>query len=138
MSKKGEVSVKAEQIDHIVLTTTALQRCLHFYRDILGLPVEEYEGRYSIRLGTSKINIHARAAEFEPAAFYPLSGSLDFCIRVDGDIHEVKKELIARGAVLERDIVQRHGTLGPIQSIYLRDPDGNLVELGFYGNGENK
>lgn len=131
------VFVNAVKIDHIVLTTTAPQRCLHFYRDILGLTVDEYEGRYSIRLGASKINIHTRAAEFEPAASYPLSGSLDFCINVDGDIHEVKKELLARGAVLERDIVQRYGSQGPMQSIYLRDPDGNLVELGFYGNGEN-
>lgn len=79
-------------LDHIVLTTGDLAACLHFYRDLLDMRVEERQGRYALFFGTTKINIHQRPAEFLPAARYPQRGSLDFCLVVDQDIEQVKQE----------------------------------------------
>lgn len=117
---------------YIVLTTGDLAACLHFYRDLLDMRVEERQGRYALFFGTTKINIHQRPAEFLPAARYPQRGSLDFCLVVDQDIEQVKQELLAKGASIELGPVARHGCRDAMQSIYLRDPDGNLVELCHY------
>ncbi|MBQ7515975.1 MAG: VOC family protein [Schwartzia sp.] len=122
-------------LDHLVLTTENLSRCLDFYGGLLGLAVEESGGRYAIRIGRQKINIHQRPAEFLPAAGWPLAGSLDLCFAVTGDIEVTLAALREKGAVIIQGPVPRHGAAGDMQSLYLRDPDGNLVELGFYDEG---
>lgn len=119
-------------IDHIVLTTENIAECLDFYGRVLGLKIEEHGGRFSLHLGSQKVNIHQRPAEFLPAASYPLAGSLDLCFEAKGHIEDVRDALLTAGVTLERDIVTRHGARGEMKSLYLRDPDGNLVELGFY------
>lgn len=124
--------MKLTGLDHLVITTKSLTACLAFYRDLLGMEAVERDGRWSLLFGGQKINIHTRPAEFLPAAAYPLPGSLDLCLRAAGSIEAARAELLARGAVLEQDICTRHGARGEMQSLYLRDPDGNLVELGFY------
>ena len=118
--------------DHLLLTTSDLKKCLEFYEGILGMETVYHDGRYSLYFGMQKINIHTRPAEFLPAAAYPVSGSLDLCIRVEGSIEDAKKELLACGVKLEQDAVLRHGAIGTMKSLYIRDPDGNLIELGFY------
>lgn len=125
-------TMELKGLDHLVITTKNLAACLGFYRDILGMEAVEKDGRWSLFFGGQKFNIHTRPAEFLPAAAYPLPGSLDLCLRVAGDIEAARAELLARGAVLVQDICTRHGARGEMQSLYLRDPDGNLVELGFY------
>ena len=119
-------------LDHLVLTTAHLEECLHFYRDLLGMELRHENGRYALFFGTSKINIHTRPAEFLPAAANPAAGTLDLCFAVDAPIEEIAQELRAKGIVPETDIVTRHGACGAMQSIYLRDPDGNLIELCSY------
>ncbi len=119
-------------LDHIVLTTAHLEECLHFYVDILGMKLLEKDGRYALGFGNQKINIHRRKGEFLPAAAHVTCGSLDFCLITTDDIESVKKELLENGIVPEEGIVKRTGALGPIDSIYLRDPDGNLVEIAAY------
>ena len=119
-------------LDHLVITTKNPEACLAFYRDILGMTAVEKEGRWSLFFGGQKFNIHTRPAEFLPAAAYPLPGSLDICLRAEGDIAAARDELLAKGAALVQDVCTRHGAQGEMQSLYLRDPDGNLVELGFY------
>lgn len=118
--------------DHLVLTTGDVAACLDFYGRVLGLAVQEEKGRYSLHFGGQKINLHTRPAEFLPAAAHPTAGSLDLCFAVAGSLDEARRALLARGAVLEQDEVVRHGAKGEMKSLYLRDPDGNLVELGFY------
>lgn len=125
--------MKLNGFDHIVLTTADLGACLAFYEGLLGMRAEEKDGRYSLFFGTQKFNIHTRPAEFLPAAAYPLAGSLDLCFAAEGDAEAVCAELRAKGAPLVSGVVPRHGARGEMKSIYLRDPDGNLVELGFYG-----
>ena len=125
--------MEIRSIDHIVLTTANLEKCLAFYGGLLGFRAEQRDGRYALYFGAQKINIHTRPAEFLPAADYPLAGSLDLCFAAAGDAEEALRTLRGTGAPLVSDSVTRHGARGTMKSIYLRDPDGNLVELGFYG-----
>lgn len=127
-------NIKFKNIDHLVLTTQDLDACLHFYGNVLGMTVDKNSGRYAIKFGNQKFNIHTRKAEFLPAAKYPAYGSLDLCLIVDGNIEDVKKEIISKEWPIELGPVARHGTRGEMQSIYLRDPDGNLIELSSYQN----
>lgn len=125
-------NIKIKNIDHLVITTQDLNACLHFYVDVLGMTLEEHSGRYAVKFGNHKFNIHTRKAEFLPAAKYPTYGSLDLCLIVDGDIEDLKKKIVSKGWPIELEPVVRHGTLGEMRSIYLRDPDGNLIELSSY------
>lgn len=124
--------MKLIHFDHIVLTTGCLEACLHFYRDFLGMEVVFEKGRYSLLFGHCKINIHQRPGEFQPAAAYPVSGSIDLCIITETPMEEVLQELKEKKAPVITDIVDRHGARGPMKSIYLRDPDGNLIEIARY------
>lgn len=124
--------MKINNIDHLVITTENLAGCLHFYRDVLGMDVVRADGRYALRFGREKINIHTRKGEFQPAAKVPAPGSLDLCLIADGDIDEIREEIAAKHWPIEEGPVERHGALGKMQSIYLRDPDGSLIEISSY------
>lgn len=124
--------MKFKNIDHIVITTQNLDACLHFYVDILGMELDQKNGRYALRFGKQKFNIHTRKAEFLPAAGHPTYGSLDLCLILDGSLDEAKTEIEGKGYPIELGPVTRHGARGEMRSIYLRDPDGNLVELAEY------
>lgn len=121
-----------DHLDHLVITTQDLEKCLHFYVEILGMELDNTDGRCAVQFGNQKINIHRRKAEFLPAARNVTYGSQDLCFIVQGDINEIKAELEARGWPVELGIVERIGAMGPMDSIYIRDPDGNLVELSVY------
>lgn len=124
--------MKFKTIDHLVITTADLKACLHFYVDVLGMELDESGGRYAVNFGKSKFNIHTRRAEFLPAAENPTYGSLDLCLEVE-NLDEAIGEIRKAGYPIELGPVVRHGARGEMQSIYLRDPDGNLVELCCYG-----
>lgn len=124
--------MKFKNIDHLVITTSDLKACLHFYVDVLGMELDESGGRYAVKFGDSKFNIHTRKAEFLPAAENPTYGSLDLCLEVE-NLDEAEREIREAGYPIELGPVVRHGARGEMQSIYLRDPDGNLVELCCYG-----
>ena len=96
--------MELKQFDHIVLTTQDLERCLHFYRDVLGMRVREQDGRYALLFGSQKINIHRRKAEFLPAAAHPVYGSLDLCILADGDIGTIRAEVRQRAGPLRKGL----------------------------------
>ena len=124
--------MKITEIDHIVLTTSDLEACLRFYTDILGMEKRETNGRFSLWFGRHKINIHTHPAEFLPAAEKPVPGSLDLCFEMEDEITSVYAELKSKNAPLITGIVERNGAKGKMRSVYLRDPDGNLVELASY------
>lgn len=121
-----------EKIDHLVLTTADIGSCLHFYRDILGLRHECRGGRHAFYFGNAKINIHMRPGEFQPAAAVPAAGSLDFCLIAQGSISAIAQEIESKGWPVESGPVLRHGAQGAMDSIYLRDSDGNLLEIAVY------
>ncbi len=120
-------------LDHLVITTQDIDKCIAFYKDILGLRHEVKNGKHAFYFGRQKINIHTRPAEFLPAAARPTYGSQDLCLIAEGDINAIKSELEAKGYPIEEGVVLRHGALGEMHSIYLRDADGNLLEIAVYG-----
>lgn len=126
--------MKIRRIDHLVITTADPEKCIRFYTEILDMELVEKDGRIALRFGDQKINIHRKKAEFLPAARNVVYGSQDLCLIAEGDIREIRREIENKGYPVELGIVQRTGALGSMDSIYLRDPDGNLVEVSVYRN----
>ena len=125
--------MRLESIDHLVITTRDLKACLHFYVDILGMEHEIFgEGRHLLRFGREKINIHTRVGQFALAGKHADYGCQDFCLIAEGDIHEIYAELREKGAPLATGITPQEGARGKMDSVYLYDPDGSLVEIAVY------
>jgi catechol 2,3-dioxygenase-like lactoylglutathione lyase family enzyme len=118
------------RLDHLVLTVADVERTVRFYAEVLGMePVTFGDGRRALRFGDAKINLHAAGHEFQPAAARPTPGSADLCFLADRPLAEVLRRLVAAGVAVEEGPVDRSGATGPLESVYLRDPDGNLVEV---------
>lgn len=121
------------RIDHFVLTVASIEATCAFYRDVLGMEVVTFAGgRRALFFGAQKINLHEVGREFEPKAARPTAGSGDFCLIADTPLEQVIAELQARGIAIEEGPVNRTGATGPILSVYIRDPDDNLVEIATY------
>jgi catechol 2,3-dioxygenase-like lactoylglutathione lyase family enzyme len=125
--------IKIAAIDHVVLTVASIERTCDFYQRALGMSVEHFGGgRVALTFGDQKFNLHEAGKEFEPKARTPLPGSADFCLIADTPLDDVVAHLAAQNIEIELGPVARTGAVGPIRSIYLRDPDGNLVEIANY------
>lgn len=121
------------RLDHLVLTTTDLDACLDFYQRILKMSVITFgEQRVALQFGQQKINIHQYGKEFEPKAHLPVPGSLDLCFISDIPLIEVQKHIEQQGVKIIEGPVQRTGAIGKIISLYIRDPDLNLIEISQY------
>jgi catechol 2,3-dioxygenase-like lactoylglutathione lyase family enzyme len=117
-------------LDHLVLTTHDPQACIGFYTEVLGMTLENFgEGRQALRFGQQKINLHVRGREFEPKAHLPVPGALDLCFIASIPLAEVIERLNAHHWPIIEGPVMRTGATGPIRSVYLRDPDLNLIEI---------
>ena len=123
-------------IDHIVLTTRDLKACIRFYSEVLGMKLEEFrtptEKRLALKFGRQKINVHEWGKEFEPRAHVAAPGTLDLCFIASVPLEEVAKKLKAENVPILEGPVTKTGAMGPMQSIYVRDPDLNLVEISVY------
>ncbi len=125
--------MRIDRIDHVVLTVASIEATCAFYRDVLGMEVVTFAGgRRALSFGAQKINLHEVGREFEPKAARPTAGSGDFCLIADTPLEQVIAELQARGIAIEEGPVSRTGATGPIRSVYIRDPDDNLVEIANY------
>lgn len=119
-----------DHLDHLVLTTTDEAACVRFYVDGLGMTLESFgEGRKAFRFGNQKINLHVKGREFEPKAHLPVPGALDLCFIASVPLDEVMARLAARGLEVIEGPVLRTGATSRIRSVYLRDPDLNLIEI---------
>jgi catechol 2,3-dioxygenase-like lactoylglutathione lyase family enzyme len=122
-----------EAIDHIVLTVRDLQVTLEFYTRVLGMEAVTFgTGRRALVFGEQKINLHELGGEVEPKAATPTPGSADLCFVTSAAPAEVLSHLHACGVQVVDGPVKRTGARGPIVSVYLRDPDGNLLEVSSY------
>ncbi len=122
-----------ERLDHFVLTVADIQRTVQFYTSILGMQAKTFgEGRVALHYGHQKINLHLKGHEIEPKAQHAICGSADLCFITSTPIESVLRELQEKQVDIIDGIVPRTGALGPIQSIYFRDPDGNLIEVSAY------
>lgn len=120
-------------LDHLVLTTRELTACLDFYTRVLGMKAITFrQNRHALIFGHQKINIHEYGKEYEPKAHLPVPGSLDLCFIVDKSMTEVLSHLREQDAAVLEGPVKRTGAVGTITSVYLRDPDLNLIELSVY------
>ncbi|WP_397452805.1 VOC family protein [Pseudomonas sp. NA-150] len=119
-----------DHLDHLVLTTINLDACKDFYVRILGMRLETFgNGRSAFRFGNQKINVHVRGHEFEPKAHLPVPGALDLCFIASGLLGEVVQHLADQQWPIVEGPVQRTGATGLIRSVYIRDPDLNLIEI---------
>lgn len=122
-----------DRLDHLVLTVTELQATIDFYANVLGMKVVRFgEGRYALQFGRQKINLHERGREFEPKANTPLPGSADLCFIAETPLEDVIRHLERCGVPIEEGPVDRTGAIGKIRSVYVRDPDRNLIEISNY------
>lgn len=122
-----------DHLDHLVLTTVEPNACQDFYTRVMGMRLETFgEGRIAFRFGNQKINLHVRGGEFEPKAHLPVPGSLDLCFISARPLEDVIAHLQLHCWPVVEGPVQRTGAMGPIRSIYIRDPDLNLIEISEY------
>ncbi|WP_316434424.1 VOC family protein [Leptolyngbya sp. NK1-12] len=122
-----------DRIDHLVLTVRDIQATCAFYVTVLGMEVVTFgENRKALQFGQQKLNLHQAGQEFEPKAAHPTVGSADLCFITQTPLSQVIEHIQACRVMLETGIVPRTGALGPMDSIYLRDPDGNLIEISNY------
>lgn len=125
--------IEVQSIDHLVLTVADVEAACAFYARVLGMRAVSFGGgRRALAFGRQKINLHPHGREFEPKAKRPVPGSADLCLVTATPAAEILAHLAACGVAVEEGPVRRTGARGPIESVYLRDPDGNLVELGRY------
>lgn len=124
-----------DHLDHLVLTTAREAACIDFYTRVLGMQLESFIGgtppveRRAFKFGNQKINLHVQGSEFEPKAHLPVPGALDLCFIVQGKLQDTINHLDkCRWPIIEGPVT-RTGATGKIQSVYVRDPDFNLIEL---------
>ncbi len=123
------------KIDHLVITVSDLIKTRQFYCDLLGMSYEAFgEGRHALHFGTQKINLHIQGKELEPKAEVALPGTADLCFEISATLEDAREKLLGAGVDILEGPVRRTGASGPITSIYVRDPDLNLIELSVYDN----
>jgi catechol 2,3-dioxygenase-like lactoylglutathione lyase family enzyme len=139
------MSIKVQTLDHIVLTVANIERTCEFYSQVLGMQVNHFNvtnaggadrstdaQRTALSFGDQKINLHEYKNEFTPRAQHPTPGSADMCLIAETPLNEVVTHLESNGVVIEIGPVPRTGARGKLMSVYIRDPDDNLVELSNY------
>ena len=125
--------MQIDRIDHIVLTVFDLERTCDFYSRVLGMEVVTFgEGRTALAFGRQKLNLHVYGREFEPKALKPQPGAIDLCFITETPLDEVVAHVRACEVRVVAGPVPKTGATGPMSSIYVRDPDGNLVEISNY------
>jgi catechol 2,3-dioxygenase-like lactoylglutathione lyase family enzyme len=130
--------MRIDRLDHLVLTVADVGRTAEFYQRVLGMrPVTFAGGRRALRFGNAKINLHQAGQEFEPKAARATPGSADICLITSEPLPAVCTHLAHHGVAIEEGPVTRTGATGAIRSVYIRDPDGNLIEISNYLAGEH-
>ena len=124
-----------DHLDHLVLTTSREAACIDFYTRVLGMQLETFVGgtppveRRAFKFGAQKINLHVQGAEFEPKAHLPVPGALDLCFIASIPLDQVIERLNQHRWPIALGPVLRTGGTGRIRSVYVRDPDLNLIEI---------
>ncbi|WP_370399879.1 VOC family protein [Sulfitobacter sp. JB4-11] len=127
-------NIAVHALDHLVLTVKDIPTTVQFYQDVLGMQAESFitaagEVRQALRFGQAKINLHQKGQEFEPKAASPMPGSADLCFLTNVPLPRWQQKFATQGIEVEEGPVPRTGATGPLMSLYIRDPDGNLIEV---------
>jgi len=127
--------MQIERIDHLVLTVKNVEISCTFYTKVLGMKEVTFQsGRKAVAFGNQKINFHEYGKEFDPKALRPAPGSADLCFIIRDPIAQIISHLEIRGVKIIEGPLKRTGAMGPMTSIYIRDPDQNLIEIATYQN----
>ncbi len=121
-----------DHLDHLVLTVADIEATVAFYTSALGMELVTIGNRKALRFGEQKINLHQAGKEFEPKAEHPTPGSGDLCFITKAPLEDVISHLKATRCAIELGPVERAGAVGEMRSIYIRDPDFNLIEISNY------
>lgn len=133
----GKESIMIASLDHLVLTVEDLDRTVEFYCGVLGMEKVVFgSGRLALVFGAHKINLHQRGQEYEPKAHRPMPGSADLCFISQLPLEQVAEKLKMAGISVIEGPVARTGARGPITSLYIRDPDLNLIEISVYSTDQ--
>lgn len=125
--------MRIDRVDHLVLTVADIATTVRFYTEVLGMEAVTFAGgRQALAFGQSKINLHAVGKELEPKAEHPVAGSADICLIAHDPLDAVIDQLKDHRVPIEEGPVERTGALGAMRSVYVRDPDRNLVEISNY------
>ena len=125
--------MRIDSLDHLVLTVRDIAATCHFYSSALGMDIVTFgQGRKALSYGRQKINLHQIGHEFEPKALCPTAGSADLCFISSTPLAAVIAHLQSCHIAILEGPVRRTGALGPIESVYFRDPDLNLIEVSNY------
>ena len=129
-----ELPCRVRTLDHLVLTVANIPETIRFYTQILGMrgtqfAVADGSKRWALTFGQLRINLHQRGREFDPKPANPTPGSADLCFLTDTPIEAWLRHLTTHGVMIEEGPVPRSGAIGPILSLYIRDPDANLIEV---------
>ena len=130
----GEIAqVRVTRIDHVVLTVRDVDATIAWYERVLGMTAVTFgEGRRGLSFGEQKLNLHQAGREFEPRARAPHPGSVDVCFTTEVPLEDVAAHLAKEGVAVELGPVAKTGARAPLRSLYVRDPDGNLIEVSNY------
>ncbi|MGD2185407.1 MAG: VOC family protein [Desulfobacterales bacterium] len=121
------------RIDHLVLTVKNIEASCAFYTKVLGMKEATFQGgRKAVAFGNQKINFHEYGNEFDPKALHPTPGSADLCFITCDSIAQIISDLELCGVKIIEGPLERTGATGPTTSIYIRDPDQNLIEISVY------
>lgn len=131
---QSKMRCRVQTIDHLVLTVRSIQDTLRFYVQTLGMERQEFtvadgSTRWALRFGPCKINLHEAGREFEPKAERPTPGSADLCFLTETPLECWANHFETLGIAIEEGPVPRTGATGPVTSLYIRDPDLNLIEV---------
>jgi catechol 2,3-dioxygenase-like lactoylglutathione lyase family enzyme len=127
------MTIQIERLDHLVLTVHDIQATCAFYERVLGMEIVTFgSGRYALQFGQQKINLHQAGKEFEPKAARPTPGSADLCFITSVPLTHFIAHIQACDIEIVEGPVARTGAQGPIESVYIRDPDENLIEIANY------
>lgn len=129
-----EMTAKLKALDHLVLTVGDIAASVRFYTEVMGMQAQAFRGsdgteRQALLFGQQKINLHQAGQEFEPKAAVPMRGSADLCFLTDAPLEVWLAQFADHHVTVEEGPVQRTGATGAIMSLYVRDPDGNLIEV---------
>jgi catechol 2,3-dioxygenase-like lactoylglutathione lyase family enzyme len=137
-TRERDPAMQLASLDHLVLTVADIPATVAFYAGVLGMTEDSFRSaggppRTALRFGVQKLNLHRAGAGFEPKATRPVPGSADLCFLSEEPLAAWLSHLAAMGVAVEAGPVARTGATGPLMSIYLRDPDGNLIEIANRG-----
>lgn len=130
--------MKVERIDHLVLTVRDIKATCKFYGDILGMEVITFNhGRLALKFGNQKLNLREISNSFSPKALKPIPGAIDICFITSDPITIIIEHFKANQVKIVEGPVKRTGAIGSIVSVYVRDPDGNLIEISNYDSNSS-